>query len=161
MNASKRIWPMIVAALLLLPLMAEAGLRGLPEGKPRVEVGTAAPLDLEGLKKAHEEGKVILLMFGNPTHCIYCEKVWTSVELLKSKHEEDVAAVLAIHRAAKFWGGESDAVALGKRYGVIGEPWLYLIDREGIVRHIFVGMVGRSEIEAELEKVLDSNPPQP
>lgn len=134
--------------------ISHAGLRGLPEGKPRVEVGDKAPLDTADLKKAHEEGKVILLMFGNPDHCIYCEKVWGNINSLASKYEKDIAGILKVHRASKFWGPENEAMALGERYGVIGEPWLFVIDKKGVVRHIFMGFAGREQIEAEIKKVL-------
>ena len=66
----------LLSFLAFLSSFAEAGLRGMPEGKSNVQVGDKAPLVTEELQKAHEEGKVILLMFGNIDHCIYCEKVW-------------------------------------------------------------------------------------
>lgn len=137
-----------------LPIASHAGLRGMPEGKPKVDVGEKAPLGTDDLRKAHEQGSVILLMFGNPDHCIHCEKVWSNITDLCQHYENDVAAILKIHRASKFWGPEDDAVALGKIYGVIGEPWLFLIDKEGIIRHIFKGFTGREAIEAELKEVI-------
>jgi len=143
-----------ILILILSPVHLYAGLRGLPEGKPRVEVGDKAPLDTTDLKKAHEEDKAILLMFGNPDHCIYCEKVWSNIKAILPQYEKDVVAILKTHRASKFWGPEDEAVRLGERYGVIGEPWLFIIDKKGIVRHIFMGFAGRTEIEMELKKVL-------
>lgn len=148
------IFSLCLWAGVVFPPTSYAGLRGMPEGKPRVEVGSKAPLDTEDLRKAHEEGKAILLMFGNPDHCIYCEKVWSNIHDLWPQYEKDVAVILKIHRAAKFWGPENEAVALGQRYGVVGEPWLFLIDRKGVVRHIFIGFTGREQIETELKKVL-------
>lgn len=148
------IFSLCLWAGVVFPAAAYAGLRGLPEGKPRVEVGSQAPLDTEDLRKAHEEGKAILLMFGNPDHCIYCEKVWSNINDLRPQYEKEVAAVLKAHRASKFWGPEDEAVALGRRYGVVGEPWLFLIDQKGIIRHIFVGFTGKTQIEVELKKAL-------
>lgn len=145
---------LVILIMLLSPLHSYAGLRGMPEGKPRVEVGDKAPLETEDLKKAHKDGKVILLMFGNPDHCIYCEKVWANIREIMPQYEKDAAAILKTHRASKFWGPPNDAVALGERYGVIGEPWLFVIDREGIVVHIFMGFAGKKEIEDEIKKVL-------
>lgn len=139
---------------LVFPIISHAALRGLPEGKPRIEVGDKAPLDTKDLRKAHEEGKAILLMFGNPDHCIYCEKMWSNIKALLPKYGKDVAPILKTHRASKFWGPESEDVKLGEIYGVIGEPWLFVIDKSGIVRHIFMGFAGTQEIEAELKKVL-------
>ena len=135
---------------LVVTNMSYGGIRGAPEGKPLVRVGDRAPLEAEDLKKAHGDGKVILLMFGNPDHCRYCEKVWFNIMDIGSRYEQDVAVIGKRHRAAEFWGPESEDVALGKRYGVIGEPWLFIIDREGIVRHIFMGFAGLTEIETQL-----------
>ncbi|MBI5048019.1 MAG: thioredoxin fold domain-containing protein [Deltaproteobacteria bacterium] len=140
-------------------LISHAVIRGAPEGKPRVQVGNNAPLETDDLRKAHEQGKVILLMFGNPDHCRYCEKVWFNIQDLMERYK-DVAAILKTHRAAEFWAPEDEDVKLGKRYGVIGEPWLFLIDKKGVVRHIFVGFAGKSEIEAEVKKLLDMTKPR-
>lgn len=126
----------------------------MPEGKSTIQVGDIAPLDTEDLREAHAEGKIILLLFGNPDHCLYCEKVWSSSRNFQEQYPREVAAILKTHRASKFWGPEDEAVTLGKIYGVVGEPWLFLIDREGIVRHIFMGFTGQGEIETELKKVL-------
>lgn len=140
--------------ILFLPITSHAHLRGMPEGKPMVEVGERAPLETDDLRKAHADGKAIALMFGNPDHCIWCEKVWSNINDLCQHYGKDVAAILKTHRASKFWGPEDEAVALGKIYGVIGEPWLFLIDKEGIIRHIFKGFAGREAIEAELKEVI-------
>lgn len=141
-------------------LISHAVIRGAPEGKPRVQVGDKAPLDTADLKKAHDEGKIILLMFGNPDHCRYCEKVWFNSEDIASKYEKDVAVIAKRHRAAEFWGPEPESEALAERYGIVGEPWLFLIDKQGIVRHIFVGFAGKSGIEAEVKKLLDMTKPR-
>jgi len=146
---------LVILILILFPFHSYAGLRGMPEGKPRVEVGDKAPLETADLKKAHEQGKVILLMFGNPDHCIYCEKVWANIREIMPQYEKDAAAFLKTHRASKFWGPEDEAVKLGEIYGVIGEPWLFIIDKKGIIRHIFMGFAGRNDIEMELKKVVD------
>ena len=129
-------------------------IRGSPEGEPLVRVGDRAPLETEDIKKAHEDGKVILLMFGNPDHCRYCEKVWFNIMDIRSRYEQDVAVIGKRHRAAEFWGPELEDEVLGKRYGVIGEPWLFIIGKEGIARYIFRGFAGLTEIESQLKKVL-------
>lgn len=144
----------LLSFLVLSFTFAEAGLRGLPEGRPNVQVGDKAPLESADLKKAHEEGKVILLMFGNVDHCIYCEKVWGNINALMPKYGSEIVPILKTHRASKFWAPEDEAVKLGEIYGVIGEPWLFIIDKKGIVRHIFRGFTGKTEIEAEIKKVL-------
>lgn len=144
----------LLSFLALLSSFAEAGLRGMPEGKSNVRVGDKAPLESADLKKANAEGKAIALMFGNPDHCIYCEKVWGNINALMPKYGSDIVPILKAHRASKFWAPEDEAVKLGELYGVIGEPWLFIIDKEGIVRHIFRGFTGKTEIETEIKKVL-------
>ena len=139
---------------LVVTNISYGGIRGAPEGEPLVRVGDRAPLETDDLKKAHGDGKAILLMFGNPDHCRYCEKVWLNIMDIGFRYEQDVAVIGKRHRAAEFWGPELEDEVLGKRYGVIGEPWLFIIDREGIVKHIFMGFAGLTEIEAQLNKVL-------
>lgn len=139
---------------LVVTNLSYGGIRGAPEGEPLVKVGDRAPLEAEDLKKAHGDGKVILLMFGNPDHCRYCEKVWFNIIDIGSRYEHDVAIIGKRHRAAEFWAAESEDEAIGKRYGVVGEPWLFIIDREGIVRHIFMGFAGLQEIEAKLLTII-------
>lgn len=143
--------------LFFCPSISLAGLKGLPEGKPRVEIGDAAPIDHPSLHKAREIGNAIILMFGNPDHCIYCEKVWGNIRELMPKYKEDVAAVLIRHRGAKFWEPVEEDVLLGQKYGVIGEPWLFLIDKEGIVRQILVGLTGLNQIEEGLKNLVKPN----
>jgi len=145
----------IFFAITCFPPTSAAGIRGLPEGQAKVAIGEAAPLEADDLKRAHNDGKIILLMFGNPDHCIYCEKVWSNINDLLPRYEKDVAAFLKKHRASKFWGPPSEDVALGERYGVIGEPWLFIIDQKGVVRNIIMGPVGKDGIEAELKKLVE------
>jgi thioredoxin-related protein len=129
-------------------------MKGLPEGKPRVEIGSAAPMDHPSLQKARETGKAILLMFGNVDHCIYCEKVWGNIRELMPKYKTDVVAVLVSHRPSKFQLAADEDRILGERYGVIGEPWLFMIDKEEIVRQIFPGLTGLNQIEEGMQNLL-------
>lgn len=142
-------------SLLLLPLDLQAGIKGMPEGNPRVRVGDRSPLESEALRTAHEQGKAILLMFGNPWHCIYCEKVWFNIKDLMPGYENDLAFILVAPQKLKFWEPPNGDLELARHYGVVGEPWVFLIDKEGIVRHIFVGFTGKSKIETEIKKVLE------
>lgn len=155
----KRTLPFVLTLtfLLFFPSISLAGLKGLPEGKPRVEVGDAAPMDHPSLQKARETGKAIILMLGNPDHCIYCEKVWGNISELMPKYKEDVVAVLIRHRGAKFWEPVEEDVLLGQKYGVIGEPWLFLIDKKGIVRQIFAGLTGLGQIDDALKNLVKPN----
>lgn len=153
-NFSKGALLALMVALFLLPSEAVTAVRGLPEGKPRLGVGDRAYLEREELKTAHEEGKTILLMFGNPWHCIYCERTWFNIREILRRYEKEVAFVLVEAQPVKFWRPEEENLELARRYGVIGEPWVFLIDREGVVRHVFVGFRPKREIEAVLSQVV-------
>jgi len=140
--------------ILLLPYPLLAGPKGLPEGEARVKVGDRAPLETEELMKAHAEGKSILLMFGNPWHCLYCERIWMTIkDELIPRYGEDLAFVLVTSQRVKFWEPLEEHVKLARRYGIIGEPWLFLIDREGRVRQIFIGFTKREKIDGALKKL--------
>lgn len=133
-----------------LPRDLEAGVKGTPEGKSKVGVGDKAPLESEELREAHAAGKAILLMFGNPWHCIHCEKVWFNIKDLLPRYEKDLAFVLVAAQRVKFWEPPDENVRLARRYGIVGEPWVFLIGKDGVVRRIFVGFTGRAKLEAEL-----------
>lgn len=155
MKVRLNILPLCLCLSIIFTVSARAGLRGLPEGKSKVAVGEPAPLETADLKTAHKEGKVILLMFGNPDHCTYCEKVWGNINALLPEYGKDVAGILKRHRASKFWGPESEDAKLGEIYGAIGEPWLFIIDQKGIVRNIIMGPVSKDFIETEFKKLLE------
>lgn len=152
----KKLWSFILLAILFLPHNIQGGVIGTPDGKPAVRVGDKAPLVTEELRKAHGEGKVILLMFGNPWHCQWCEKVWHNIQTILPKYNKDAVAILKTHQRVKWWEPNEEGKMLGRIYGIIGEPWLFLIDKEGIVRHIFMGFSGIGQIEEELKKVVIS-----
>jgi thioredoxin-related protein len=137
-----------------LPLDLEAGVKGTPEGKSKVGVGDRAPLESEALREAHGAGKAILLMFGNPWHCIHCEKVWFNIKEVLPRYEKDLAFVMMAAQRVKFWEPPDESVRLARQYGVVGEPWVFLIDKDGVVRRIFAGFTEKGKLEAELANLL-------
>lgn len=141
-------------SLAAIPQELAAGVKGMPEGTARVKVGDAAPLETEELKEIRATGKAIVLMFGNPWHCLYCERVWLNLKELLPKYEKDLTLVLVSAQRVKFWEPPDENVRLARRYGIVGEPWVFLIDKNGIVRHIFVGFTGLAKLEAELNNLL-------
>ncbi len=155
----KKTLPLVltITFLLFFPSISLAVLKGLPEGKSKVMIGDAAPVEHPRMQKARETGKAIILMFGNVDHCIYCEKTWGNVRELMPKYENDVVAVLISHRPSKFQLAEDEDRILGEMYGVVGEPWLFFIDRDGIVRQIFPGLTGIGQIEDGLKNLIKQN----
>jgi len=144
----------LVITSAFLPISLFAGVKGLPEGESRVKVGEKAPLETTELKKAHEEGKAILLMFGNPWHCIACEKMWFVKEIMP-KYEKEFAFIQLAAQRVKFWDPPEANVKLARRYGIQGEPWMFVIDKKGIVQHIFIGFTKVERIEEEMKKLLE------
>ena len=59
----------LLSVTALFPVYSHAGLRGLPEGKSRVEVGDMAPLG-PNPRKANEDGSHLSNVW-QPDHCIY------------------------------------------------------------------------------------------
>ncbi|MBI3794097.1 MAG: hypothetical protein HY280_05150 [Nitrospinae bacterium] len=139
------------------PLVSHAVLSGTPNDKTqKIHEGDKAFLDAPGIKKAHEDGKAIVLMFGNIDHCIWCEKTWTNVKDAVTPYRSKVMAALRNYRASKFIPPDPDAEALAKHYGIIGEPWIFMIDKDGTVKKIFKGLTYRQDlVEAVRELVGD------
>jgi len=144
----------LVLALALLPQDLQAGVKGTPEGKAKIRVGERAPLETEELREAHAAGKAIILMFGNPWHCLYCERTWFNIREVLPRYEKDLAFVMVAAQRVKFWEPPDQNVRLAKRYGIIGEPWIFLIDKHGIVRNTFVGFTEKGKLEAALNTLL-------
>lgn len=144
----------LILTLALLPQALQAGVKGTPEGKSRIRVGEQAPLETAELREAHAGGKAIILMFGNPWHCLYCERVWLSIKEILPPYADDLAFVMVAAQRVKFWEPPDENVRLAKRYGIIGEPWVFLIDKNGIVRRIFIGFTEKGTIEAGLTDLL-------
>lgn len=144
----------VAAALLLCPQLVWGGVKGAPEGTSGIRVGERAPLETAELREAHASGKAIILMFGNPWHCLHCERTWFNIKEVLPRYENDVALVMVAALRVKLWEPPDENVRLARRYGIIGEPWIFLIDRTGVVRKILIGFTERRKIEAELASLL-------
>ena len=78
----KRTLPLVLTLVFLFFFhsISMAGLKGLPEGKPRVEIGDTAPMEHPKLIKARETGKAIILM--STHHLTYPLKVADRILML-------------------------------------------------------------------------------
>jgi hypothetical protein len=140
--------------LVVSPSISHALLKGLPDDKGlKVHVGDPAILEMPVLKKAHDDGKDIILMLGNIDHCVYCEKTWRNIKEAVTPYRPGVLAVLRSHRGSKFSPPEEEAKKLGESYGVEGEPWVFVINKKGIITNIFMGPQGVVEIADALAKL--------
>jgi len=115
-------------------------IRGIARGEPGTKVGDKAHLTTPALKKAHEEGKVIALMLGRPAHCPWCDKMDRFIyTIMKETNNFDNRAVFIQVQTEifKMVHPGPEGRKLKKAYGVKGQPWLYIIDKEGIVRYLY------------------------
>jgi hypothetical protein len=98
-------------------------------------------------------------MFGNPDHFIYCEKTWKGITSVVPKFGKDVAAIMRNFRAADWSLPEQEGIDLAKEDGVVGEPWVFLIDKQGVVRQIFKGFTVQSTLEAKIAELVAGKQP--
>ncbi len=122
----------------------------------RVKVGEKAPL-ADSLKKANEEGKaIVLLLLSNPMQCENCEKLGQLIKGEIEKYKDNVSLI------AK--GGEDirgaldeETIQLKKFYGfvTVGQPWTFIIDREGMLKKIFIGQVNKEELNDAIKQAIE------
>lgn len=135
---------LLLTAYCLLPtvLYAEDMLK-----TSKVKVGEKAPLT-DSLKKAHEDGKaIVLLLLSNPMQCEKCEEM---DKLIKEEVEKVKDNVVCIKKGGQdiLGAGDEETSQLKKLYGfvTIGQPWTFIIDKEGILKKIFFGQISREEL---------------
>lgn len=117
----------------------------------KVKVGEKAPLT-DTLEKVHKEGKaIVLVLLPNPMQCNGCDSVVKLIEEDETRHK-DIAYILK--------GGEDmlgamdeETIILKRLYGfvTIGEPWTFVIDKEGVLQKIFIGRFTSKELEDMLK----------
>lgn len=121
----------------------------------KVKVGEKAPLT-ETLKKANEEGKIIVLvLLSNPMQCNKCDSLVSMLEKEAEQYKNDVAFIMA--GGQDILGAASEeTIALKKLYGFVtmGDPWTFIIDREGVLRNIYIGLYAKQEIEETLNGIM-------
>lgn len=129
--------------LFLIPYPSEATnlpLRGIARGEPKIKVGDKAPLITPDLEKANKEGKVIALMLGYQTHCPWCDRMdrYIRYQMEETKNFDNrVVFIMWQAEHAKMIAPPEEGVKLKEAFGTEGQPWLFLIDKEGIVRYIY------------------------
>jgi hypothetical protein len=146
-----------VACLLMMTVIPVARAYAAAEAMKtsRVRVGEAAPLEGQ-VRTAHEDGKaVVLLLLPNPIQCNGCDVLAEAIGAEVERRSGDVAYItkggLDMRGAV-----EEETVALKRLYGfvTVGEPFTFVIDREGILRKILIGRMTADEMGAMLDDVL-------
>ena len=99
------------------------------------------------LDKALIAEKTIVLEFATPGHCTVCDKQLQMLKALLNKYEEEV---IFIH-LDQYQNPEAF-----KEFGIIGDPWTYVIDSGQKVRYKQAGRMLYSELDMVIHSLTDS-----
>lgn len=132
-------------------------IRGIAKGESKVKVGDKAPMVNPDLEKAHADGKVIILMMGYPSHCPWCDKMDRYIRQLMSDTDNFAGKAVFIMvqtGQTKMIQPPEEGIKLKEAYGVDGQPWLFIIDKAGTVRHIHKVFVSTESLKKEIEELM-------
>ncbi len=132
-------------------------LRGIARGESKITVGDKAPLITPELEQAHKERKVIALQLGFPPHCPWCDRMDRYIkEIMKETNNFDGEAIFIQTQIehAKMIAPPSEGMKLKEAFGVQGQPWLFIIDKEGTVRFVYKVFVGSDTFRKNIEELL-------
>lgn len=135
----------------------ELPIRGMARGESKIKIGDKAPLLTPELDKAHKQGKVIALMLGFESHCNWCDRMDRYIRIImKDTNNFDNRAVFIKTQIehAKMIAPPEEGVRLKEAYGVEGQPWLFIIDKQGIVRFIYKVFVSSDVFERNIKELL-------
>ncbi|MBI3353631.1 MAG: hypothetical protein HY034_01900 [Nitrospirae bacterium] len=146
---------LLLAALLILFLTGNAFAAQEMLKTSKVKVGEKAPLT-EMLKKTNEEKKIIVLVIlSNPMQCNHCDELMSLLEKEAEPYKNDAAFITA--------GGQDmigsidqETLELKRLYGFVtmGDAWTFIVDRQGILKKIYMGLYTREELEAALNEII-------
>jgi thiol-disulfide isomerase/thioredoxin len=178
MNAARSIGA-CCSMLLALPLAIALGgcdrqdryggvFRGLAIGSPAPSLQTKTLADVGGdlsrittyrqpdprmyqysVDKALAAGKPIILEFATPGHCTPCDEQLQVTKALLEKYQD---RVIFIH-VDQYQNPQAY-----KAYRVMGDPWTFAIDKDGIVRQQNAGKMLYGEMDLAIRKVLPDQP---
>lgn len=159
----------LVHAALLIVVFALAGCAdgaALREGAPAPRIPTKTLADVGGdfskittyrhpdarmyqysLDQALLLGKPLVVEFATPGHCTPCD---AQLQMLKSLLNKYQSQVVFLHM------DQYQNPGAYKAFRVMGDPWTFVIDRHGVVRHVQSGRMIIGELEAAIVAVLDS-----
>ncbi len=99
------------------------------------------------LDQALASEKPIILEFATPGHCTVCDKQLQMLKALLAKYESDV---IFLHMD-QYQNPEAF-----KAFGVIGDPWTYVIDGSDVVRFKQPGRMLYNELDMIISGILRS-----
>ena len=95
--------------------------------------------------KALLTGKPIILEFATPGHCTNCDQ---QLQMLKAAADEYQDQMIFIH-IDQYANPQAY-----KAYKVMGDPWTFIIDKNGIVRFESAGRMLLGELDAAIKRTL-------
>ncbi|HYA66843.1 MAG TPA: thioredoxin family protein, partial [Burkholderiaceae bacterium] len=98
--------------------------------------------------KALAQGKPILLEFATPGHCTPCDEQLQVAKALLEKYQD---RVIFIH-VDQYQNPQAY-----KAYRVMGDPWTFAIDKDGVVRVQRPGKMLYEEMEIAIQKILPAD----
>lgn len=97
------------------------------------------------IDKALQTGKPIILEFATPGHCTNCDEQLQMLKAVADKYRDQVI-VIHIDQYAN--------PQAYKAYNVMGDPWTFLIDKQGIVRFERAGRMLLGELDEATKQIL-------
>jgi thiol-disulfide isomerase/thioredoxin len=97
------------------------------------------------LDQALNSDKPIVLEFATPGHCTICDQQLQMLKALLNKYEKQV---LFLHM------DQYENPQAFKTFGIIGDPWTFVIDSTRTVRYKQSGRMLYGELDAVLRKVI-------
>ncbi|MBI5048022.1 MAG: hypothetical protein HZB54_03590 [Deltaproteobacteria bacterium] len=143
---------LLLTAYCLLPTVLYAAQEMLKTQK--VKVGENAPLT-EMLKKINQEKKVIVLtLLPNPMGCRRCDSLVNLLEKETEKYKDNSSFIMA--GGQDMLGADQETLELKRLYGFVtmGDAWTFIIDREGVLRKILIGLFTGEELEGILDNII-------
>lgn len=95
--------------------------------------------------KALQTGKPIFLEFATPGHCTNCDEQLQTLKAITDKYQDQMI-VIHIDQYAN--------PQAYKAYNVMGDPWTFLIDKNGIVQFERAGRMLLGEMDAAVKQIL-------
>jgi len=95
--------------------------------------------------KALLTGKPIILEFATPGHCTNCDEQLQMLKAIADKYQDQMI-VIHIDQYAN--------PQAYRAYNVMGDPWTFIIDKNGIVRFESAGRMLLGELDAAIKRTL-------
>ena len=98
------------------------------------------------IDEALDLGKIVLVEFATPGHCTVCDKQLQMLKAMISKYGDDV---VFLHMDQ--YKNPQAFIS----FQVRGDPWTFIVDKEGIVQWKQAGRVLYGELDYNLERIVN------